>query len=183
MAKRTSRVASGLAAVLAGSLLVGGLLLSLRLRPYWVARHCGREADLHGAWLTFAPLRRADLTSANLRSAALGSANLVHADLTGADLRSAGLRAADLRGAVLTGTDLSKADLCDADLRYAVWIGQVLIRNSAWRTAKLCRADLRGADLRNGYLFGVDVKEARYDSRTRWPSGFDPQRRGAVRME
>ena len=46
--------------------------------------------------------------------------------------------------------------------------------------AKLCRADLRGADLHACILEGADVRLARYDRNTIWPEQFDFRRSGAV---
>ena len=67
------------------------------------------------------------------------------------------LRGKDLRGFDLAGAFLVNTDLSDTDLR---------------------GVDLSGADLENACVRG-----ALYDSATRWPDGFDPQRHGAVRME
>jgi uncharacterized protein YjbI with pentapeptide repeats len=44
----------------------------------------------------------------------------------------------------------------------------------------LSNVDLRGADLLNADLETSDLKGARYDEQTRWPSGFDPVKAGAV---
>src|SRR5436309_900582 len=49
MQKRTNRVAWCLAATLALVVLGGIGLLGVRLRPYWVAKYCGRGASLPGA--------------------------------------------------------------------------------------------------------------------------------------
>src|SRR5438477_83974 len=111
MAKRTNRMAWGLASILAALLLGGIWLFGVRLRPYWMAKYRGEEADLSGALLISAPL--------------------AGAALWGADLTNAGLEGADL-----TGANLTKAT----------------------------------------------VTGARYDALTRWPAGFDPGRRGAIRM-
>ena len=73
-----------------------------------------RGADLSGADLRGAHLRRADLSGADL-----SGAHLRRADLRGADLRGAHLSGADLRWADLSGADLSGADLRGADLRWA----------------------------------------------------------------
>jgi hypothetical protein len=95
-----------------------------------------RNADLHGAdlsWLILAgtDLRGANLSDADLSSSILAGANLSDADLskaqtcgtdmtdvnlTGANLRGALMYDADLEGANLTGADLTDADLSCADL-------------------------------------------------------------------
>ncbi|XOG12816.1 pentapeptide repeat-containing protein [Listeria monocytogenes] len=70
-----------------------------------------RRADLSGANLSYADLRRADLSGANLRRADLSGANLRRANLRGANLSGANLRGANLSGANLSGANLSYADL------------------------------------------------------------------------
>jgi hypothetical protein len=72
------------------------------------------------------------------------------------------VRGADLAGANLYGTDMSGLDLRGADLR----------------SAYLGHADLSGARLRRS-----DLRGARYDRHTLWPRGFDPRRRGAIRVK
>jgi hypothetical protein len=42
--------------------------------------------------------------------------------------------------------------------------------------------NLTGADLTGANLTGADLTGACYDAHTRWPTGFDPQRHGAVKM-
>ena len=79
------------------------------VRPYWVAKYRGEEADLRGAMLYKAPLAGANLRRANLRGASLWDANLTGADLREADLTGANLKGADLRGADLRGADLQRA--------------------------------------------------------------------------
>jgi pentapeptide repeat protein len=84
VAKRTNRGAWVLTGVLAVVLLVAGGLMSIWLRPYWVASERGYLA--------------------NLQRAALPGAPLANADLRGAQLRRANLRGAILRGAYLKGS-------------------------------------------------------------------------------
>lgn len=62
---------------------------------------------------------RADLSGADLLGASLRRADLRDADLLGANLTGAILRRADLSGADLTDTNLSGVDLSGADLRGA----------------------------------------------------------------
>ena len=89
------------------------------------------EAELRGAYLMGANLRRANLIGADLSEAYLGGANLRGADLSEADLRRANLTRANLRKADLSGANLSGA--------------------------KLNRVDIRGTDLKEADLSGADL--------------------------
>ncbi|HHT6317589.1 TPA: pentapeptide repeat-containing protein [Listeria monocytogenes] len=85
----------------------------------WLRDGYGERANL-----SYADLRRADLSGANLRGANLSYADLRRADLSGANLRGANLRRAnlsyaDLRRADLSGANLRVANLSYADLSYA----------------------------------------------------------------
>ena len=96
--------------------------------------------------------------------------------LRGADLRGADLREADLRGAYLRDADLRaaylrEADLYDADLRGADLSGTSLSK------ADLSGADLSGTDLREADLYG-----AKYNSKTVFPTGFNPENEIMVRV-
>ena len=116
----------------------------------WLAGTGGVRADLSGADLSDANLRRADLSSANLCGA-----NLRRADLSSADLSGANLRRAVLRRAVLRHANLSDADLSDADLRCAD------LRSADLNGAELGCADLSGADLRGADLGDADLSGAK----------------------
>ena len=76
-----------------------------------------REANLSGANLYGADLRKADLCGANLHGADLCEANLCGANLHGADLSGADLRWADLCEANLCEADLSGTDLCGMKIK------------------------------------------------------------------
>jgi uncharacterized protein YjbI with pentapeptide repeats len=137
--------------VLAAVLLGGIGVLGVRLRPYWVAKYRGNFADLHNALLA--------------------GAHLQGAHLCGADLRGANLSFRPTRETfdgdvytILYPANLSDADLQGADLRQADLRG----------------ADLTGADLRGAILNRATLTGARYNTHTRWPSGFDPERHGAI---
>jgi hypothetical protein len=83
------------------------------------------------------------------------------------------LEGADLRGANLKGADLRRANLCFARLRGAN------LRNA---DLHLEGADLVGAAMEGTLLTGARYG-IRYDNRTQWPEGFDPQSHGAVQVE
>ena len=72
------------------------------------------NADLRN--LRYVDNVRVDLYWANLSGANLNIAGLRRADLSGADLSGANLTRADLSGAYLIGANLTDADLTDADL-------------------------------------------------------------------
>ncbi|EAC9742221.1 pentapeptide repeat-containing protein [Listeria monocytogenes] len=87
----------------------------------WLRDGYGERADLRGANLSYADLRRADLRGANLSYADLRRANLSGADLSGANLRGANLSYANLSYADLRRADLSGANLSYADLNWINW--------------------------------------------------------------
>jgi hypothetical protein len=88
-----------------------------------------RDADLAGARLRGADLRRADL-----RNACLIGADLRNADLRGADLLGADLRDADVRGADLTGClFVSQSQLTAAKGDRSTRLPAHLTRPAHWR--------------------------------------------------
>jgi Pentapeptide repeats (8 copies) len=107
------------------------------------------EADLRGANLGGANLRRANLSEADLRRAKLGGANLRGANLDRADLFDANLQEADLRDANLGGANLDAANLSGANLGGANLIGANL------SSADLFDANLSGANLIGASLVGT----------------------------
>ena len=121
----------------------------------------GSRANLSGANLSGADLRRANLSGADLRCADLRGANLSCADLSGANLSGANLSCAylsgaDLRCANLSGANLSCAYLSGADLSGADLRGANL-RRADLRCANLSGADLSGADLSGANLRRADI--------------------------
>src|SRR5947208_8728300 len=88
----------------------------------------------------------------------------------GGSLREASpdlLSRADLRGAHFRGLDLSGIDLSHHDLT----------------GADLSHADLIGTRMTDANLAGADLSGARFDHRTEWPGAFEPQERGAIKIE
>jgi Pentapeptide repeats (8 copies) len=100
----------------------------------------------------------------------LRGAVLMHAPLAGANLQFADLRDADLRGADLTGVFLGGAELHGTDLRGA-HLDHVTLA-PAWEDVEAVK--------RHQPVVGGWIKSARYDTRTRWPAGFDPRAHGAI---
>jgi uncharacterized protein YjbI with pentapeptide repeats len=107
-----------------------------------------------------------DLSGLYLKGCNLLRANLKGTNLNGANLSQAYLAWAYLNEATLEGTNLSDADLAGASLQ----------------GTDLSEANLAGANLTRANLIGASLAGARYDSRTVWPEGFEPQDCGAVRV-
>ena len=115
----------------------------------------------------------------------LNRMDLSGADLTAADLRFTNLRSAKLVLTVLTGADLTDASLVGVDLR----------------RANLTGVDLRGADLRGkaelksvanvrgvAYLKDTDLTDAtftraKYNEKTDFPKGFNPEVEGMIKFD
>jgi uncharacterized protein YjbI with pentapeptide repeats len=113
-------------------------------------------ADLSGLG---APLIRS-LRGVSFRKATLYWACLAEADLSGCNFEEADLRGATLTGALLVGANLRSAQLC---------------RDNLGGPTQLQGADLTGADLSAANLEGAE-----YDSKTKFPSSFQPKREGCV---
>ena len=145
-----------------------------------------QDAVLKGAMFCRAGLRAANFHDADITDACFDGADLIEADLTGAIINgSTYFEKADLSKAKLAGVDFRGARLLNtilkgADLRNAKGISDL-------RNADLRQADLRGTNLGSiDDLFrmgGINLKGAIYDSRTRWPRGFDVESSGAKLSE
>jgi uncharacterized protein YjbI with pentapeptide repeats len=119
-------------------------------------------ADLRGTWA--AP----DFSGCNLEGACLKAGDFYwtiffRANLSNADLRDADLRGADLKYANLQGADLRGALLKEDELRGST--------------------KLQGADLRDSLLDGANLNNAAYDTNTRFPVGFDPNRHCMIKVD
>lgn len=126
-----------------------------------------------------------DLTGEDFYHADLQGANLSNAILRKAKFVGTNLRYANLSGSKGAGfdeeTDLTSANLSDADLSKN-WVGGNM------QGADLRGADLRGSDLRKAKnLSQADLHGAKYNKSertdmlaTQWPYGFDPVRAGAI---
>lgn len=133
--------------------------------------------DLHGANLSGADfrganLRYANLSQANLSGAIFIGANLSHANLSQANLSRAIFKGADLSGADFSGnnTILSRASFIHATLTRAN-LESAIIDNADFHSAdiiaaniqnaNLYRADFRSANLSGAKLCNADLKGAR----------------------
>lgn len=137
-------------------------------------------ADLEGKYLFCIDMRGANLTQANLsfsnlEGADLEGANMRGCDLRGADMTRARLRKANLEGCCLRNCDIRGANLEGACLRKTNFSGaymspliigdgedgegpgsiHVKLAGADLRYSKLCKTNLRGADMR-----GCDLRWA-----------------------
>lgn len=78
----------------------------------------------------------------------------------------------------IRGTDLSQMDLSGYDLTRVI-LARTNLSTTRLNGADLSSANLRAADLSNADLTNAILNDARYDSRTIWPEGFDPVAAGA----
>jgi uncharacterized protein YjbI with pentapeptide repeats len=117
-------------------------------------------------------LRMVDLSGRDMSGLYLRACTLLRANLKGTNLDGANLHGAYLAWAYLSEATLKGADLGDADLAGAGLEGADLSGTNLCGTS-LTRADLTGAKLAG----------ARYDRRTAWLEGFEPQDSGAERLE
>jgi hypothetical protein len=89
------------------------------------------------------------------------------------------LSATDLRGTYITETNLDGAHLFATNLSDA-YLTHTRLRGAMLAHANLNGAFLSGADLQDANLDDASFLGARYDTSTRWPTGFDPKAQGAV---
>jgi len=123
-------------------------------------------------------LRRADFTGLTLEGICLDDSDLREADFTDADLYwASGFRAnfegAKLRNAQLGGASLRGANFRGADLRGAYISLDNLLGSPT----------LEGADLTSALMDGAVLTGCEYDELTRFPSGFNPESHGMIRIE
>jgi uncharacterized protein YjbI with pentapeptide repeats len=117
-------------------------------------------------------LRRIDLSGRDMSGLYLGACNFLRANLKGTNLSGANLSGAYLAWAYLSEATLKGADLGDADLAGAGLEG-----------ADLSGANLCGTNLTRANLTSAKLAAARYDFRTAWPEGFEPQDSGAEHLQ
>lgn len=104
-------------------------------------------------------------------------------DFSNLDFSRANLSWMNLSGACFQGADLSWVNFSGADL-----VKTDFSKGANLTFANLSRADLTDADLRGAILDEANLEDtvlnnALYDSKTKFPSGFDPATSGAVTFE
>lgn len=123
------------------------------------------DADLSGANLAGAVLEGAWFNDATLSGANLEGANLYWAIFFRATIRNA-----NLRNSLLAGCDFKEADLEGTDLSHAN-LGSDNLGGAT---------QLQGANLTDCKVGGTNFDRAEYDTKTRFPFGFDPEKHNMV---
>jgi uncharacterized protein YjbI with pentapeptide repeats len=96
----------------------------------------------------------------------LDGSNLSEANLSGTNLSWASLAGADLRGAKLSKTSLKPGEYLKPDV--------------GLKPGAIVPGDTPMGD---ALTQGIYIKEAKYDTSTEWPDGFDPVKGEAVFVE
>lgn len=166
-----------------------------------------KEVNLSGVDFSYADLRDVDFSGANLRNccfhgADLRNSNLSHtrlaeADLTDAMLNQSSLVKADCRKATFVKTHLTKANLENA------YLNEANLNEACLNEANLSKANLKKVNLENAFLIGANLtqtyfnesdlsgaylmscvldktcfKGAKYDEKTKFKVGANPQELG-----
>lgn len=148
----------------------------------WFSGHdfTAKKEEVSGTFL------QSRLNGANFRGMTFDDASFEACDLADADMRNVvfgpgtkffrcTLNGADLRGADFAGASIEAVNFRGADLRQAKNLRVV-------KRANFQRADLRGADLSQipVPLQEIDLEDAIYDAKTKFPQGVDPAAEGAL---
>ncbi|TKC92130.1 pentapeptide repeat-containing protein [Polyangium fumosum] len=164
------------------------------------------DSQLGAARLTRVDLQKTELVGANLSDAMISGGEMDGIDLSGSTMigtrivncampeacmdrthassamfysclmERVKMRVANLMGVRFVHVNLSGADLSGSDADWASFETAFL------NGADLSNASLRYADLSEATLDGVKLLNARYNSKTKWPSDFDPEAHGAVQV-
>ncbi len=141
-----------------------------------------KDGALEGADLRGANLDGAHLMSANLEGATLANAKLEGADLQRSNLQGAMLSSANLQGAMLYSVNLQGAALYSANLQ-GTDLRSAKLQDAALSGAELQGAHLLYANLEGANLTDANLQDAKYNTRTTWPTDFDPVAAGCILVE
>ena len=122
-----------------------------------------QDANFQGLDIHRADFQGADIRNANLQFADIFATNFQNADLRNANLQSAVIRGVQFQGADLTNANLKRADLHEANFEYAELHGANLEECKGWKNC-----DVRWS-------------KAKYDDKTNFPVGFDPNEYGLTK--
>lgn len=161
-------------------------LYSAHLNGTLARQTCFKRANFRKADLRYADFYQSDLTEARLQHTDLRHASLFSADLTNARLRQADLRKANfgfsnltqarLQETALQGASFASANLSRADFR-GCRLKEASFNRARFEGTQLMGVDLQGSDLSTcDELASSLLQDARFDSDTKFPEGFDLER-------
>jgi hypothetical protein len=124
--------------------------------------------DITGVKFSRANLERANFSKCSVMQAIMVQANLARTTFLASNLAFADLSEADLTQAYFEGSVLEQTILAGANLRNAMILGC-----NCW-FADFSGADLRGAIFTGSNLHPINLRNAKFDKTTIWPSDFNP---------
>jgi uncharacterized protein YjbI with pentapeptide repeats len=128
--------------------------------------------DHKGAEITNeAPAQSVDVSAASFHTSAH---DFAHQNLTHSRFTRKYLHGANFHQAILTDSNFYGADAINADFSGAMMMGADM------RWGRFYGADLSNADLTNARLWGAKLQDAKYNSNTKFPHKFVPQRHGMI---
>lgn len=128
-----------------------------------------RGKNLYQSILQGVQIMWADFSGAQMNEADMSGAVMAFGDFSKTDLRDAKMANANLQGANFQGANLAGADLNGANLQGV---------NLLW--ANLSNTDLQGVNLTQTNPAWANVREAKYNSKTKFPAGFNPKKHGMI---
>ncbi len=150
------------------------------VREWFSGRDFSKGDEISGVF------HQSRLNGANFRGMEFDDVSFEACDLADADMRDAvfgpgtkffrcTLNGADLRNVDFAGASIESVNFRGADLREAKNLRNV-------RRANFQRADLRGADLSQLAvpLQEIEMEDAIYNEKTKFPQGLDPAAEGAI---
>lgn len=117
-----------------------------------------------------------EMKKSDLKDMSLNYRKLLGADFSESDLSNASLQGCDLRNVNFTNSTLYRTSFYQADIRGGN------LQGATMEKVNFYGARLEGADLRGAKINNMEV-QATYDKNTQWPEGFDPDEKGAVRVD
>jgi uncharacterized protein YjbI with pentapeptide repeats len=121
--------------------------------------YLGESADLSGLTVNAPALRGIHLSFTNLSNSKLLGLDLFKAHLTGSNMSNSYFSGVNFWGAEMGGVNFS-----------GVKIGDSVVMGKA----ELRYANVKNADLRKAHLDDTNLEGTRYNSKTKFPKGFDP---------
>jgi uncharacterized protein YjbI with pentapeptide repeats len=160
---------------LSGAKLTDAVLVSANLK----------EANLNGVEMVRTPMARADLTGATLEKAKLTEVDLSFVNAELANFKEAHFANGVGNQGNFTNTKWEGADCSGTQFQNAKFHGASLYKtnlsSAQLKNAILTGTNLQGTNFTGADLEGAQCQEASFSPETKFPNGFDPEKRGLFR--